>query len=56
MKLFGQIVRTVVNVTTLPVDVMRDLVDPKPYAWGSHTAEALERLKREAAEQKRTKP
>lgn len=53
MKLFGQLVRTVVNTATLPVAVVRDLVslggaidnNGKP-----HTLDALEKLKREASE------
>lgn len=53
MKLFGQLVRTAVNVVTLPVAVVRDAVtlggaidnDGKP-----HTLEHLEKLKREAEE------
>jgi len=51
MDLFGQIVRTVVNVALLPCAVVKDLVtlggvtlDERPA-----TLEALERLKREAA-------
>jgi hypothetical protein len=51
MTLFGALVRTVVNVVTLPVAVAHDAVslagaidnDGK-----SHTLEHLERLKREA--------
>jgi hypothetical protein len=54
MKLFGQLVRTAVNIATLPVDVARDLVDPT-VDDKSHTAKALERLKREAEERKRTR-
>ena len=51
MSLFGQLVRTVVNVVTLPVAVARDVAtlggaidnDGVP-----HTKEHLDRLKREA--------
>ena len=51
MSLFGQLVRTAVNVATLPVAVAKDLVtlagaidnNGKP-----HTLEHLERIKREA--------
>lgn len=53
MKLFGQLIRTVVNVATLPVAVVTDAVtfparvmDDK----GSATLEHLEKLKREAEE------
>lgn len=53
MKLFGQLVRTVVNVATLPAEAFKDVVDPK--AKGSHTGDAIERLKREAAEQRSTR-
>lgn len=53
MKLFGQLVRTAVNVVTLPVAVVKDVVTlggemndhGQPY-----TVEALKRLKDEAAE------
>ncbi len=51
-ELFGQVVRTVVNVATLPVSVAKDVVtlagaidnNGKP-----HTAEKLEQIKREAS-------
>lgn len=53
MKLFGQIVRTVVNTAVLPVAVAKDMVT----LGGALTDEdesaivaALKRLKREAAE------
>jgi hypothetical protein len=55
VKLFGQLVRTVVNVAILPAELARDVVDPTLSGKG-HTAKALDRLKREAAEQKRTEP
>ena len=53
MKLFGQLIRTVVNVATLPVAVAQDALtlggtiteQDKPY-----TVQALEQLKREAQE------
>ena len=53
MKIFGQLVRTVVNTALLPVAVVKDVVtmggvvteDEK-----SATREALERLKDEASE------
>jgi hypothetical protein len=53
MKIFGQIVRTVVNVAALPVEVVRDVVtlggivteEDKPY-----TIQRLEQLKKEASE------
>ncbi len=53
MKLFGQLVRTLVNVATLPVAVVKDVVTLGGTASGKdepYTAEALEKLKREAAE------
>lgn len=54
MGLFGALVRTAVNVATLPAAVVRDAVtlggaidnDGK-----SHTAEHLEKIKREAEEE-----
>ena len=54
MKLFGQIVRTIVNVAVLPVAVVKDVAtlggvctkgDLKPY-----TVEQLKKLKDEAGE------
>lgn len=53
MKLFGQLVRTVVNVVTLPVAVAKDIAtlggvvtdEPEPY-----TAQKLKQLKDEAKE------
>lgn len=52
MKLFGQLVRTAVNVALLPAALVKDavtmggaLIDDKP-----EIAKALERLKREADE------
>lgn len=52
MKLFGQIVRTVVNVVVLPVAVVKDVVTLGGVATdhGSYTAEQLRKLKDEAAE------
>lgn len=51
MSLFGKIVRTVINVATLPVDVAKDIGtlggsatdQPKPY-----TAQKLDKIKEEA--------
>ncbi len=60
MKLFAQIVRTVVNVAAVPVAVVRDVVTlggvvTEANRTGSlgetYTAEALERVKREALEE-----
>lgn len=53
MKLFGQVVRTVVNTALVPVAVVKDVCSlggvvtdqPKPY-----TMQALEKLKDEARE------
>lgn len=53
MKIFGQIVRTAVNVATLPVAVLKDVVTLGGAANGKnrpYTADALEELKREASE------
>lgn len=54
MKIFGQIVRTAVNVATLPVSVARDTVMLMADASDGKVAPAtranLERLKREAGE------
>lgn len=51
MSLFGKIVRTAVNVVTIPVDVVKDIAtlggvatdQPKPYV-----AQKLEKIKEEA--------
>lgn len=55
MDLFGQLVRTVVNVASLPVaalgdtvNLMNDAADGEPLA--PRTRKAFERLKREASE------
>lgn len=53
MKLFGQVVRTVVNVVTLPVAVVQDVFTLGGVATehGSYIIKALERLKDDASEQ-----
>lgn len=53
MKLFGQLVRTVVNVVTLPVEIAKDaatLGGVLTERDKSYTREALETLKDEAQE------
>ena len=57
MSLFAQIVRTTVNVVTLPVTIVKDIVmAPLDVVLatdkhvGERTAEHLERLKDEASE------
>lgn len=52
MKLFGQIVRTAVNLTLLPVAVVQDVFTLGGVATehGSYTVEQLRRLKEEAEE------
>lgn len=53
MKLFGQLIRTAVNVVTLPVAVVKDVVTLGGEMNGHgkmYTAEALEQLKNEAEE------
>jgi hypothetical protein len=53
VKLFGQIVRTVVNTALLPVEVAKDVVtlggvctgEPEPY-----TVKQIKKLKEEASE------
>lgn len=52
MKLFGQLVRTVVNVVVLPVAVVQDIFTLGGVSTdhGSYTREALETLKDEALE------
>lgn len=53
MKLFGQLVRTVVNVALLPVAAAKDVVTLGGILTDddeSATRQALERLKDEAAE------
>lgn len=51
MSLFGQLVRTVVNVVALPVEVVRDVVTLGGVATGQetpYTVQRLEKLKEEA--------
>ena len=51
MGLFGALIRTVVNVATLPVAIVKDVVTMGGVAVDRdepYTAEALETLKREA--------
>lgn len=53
MKLFGQIVRTVVNTALLPVAVARDVITLGGIADENgrpHTLDALQKLKDEATE------
>ena len=54
MKLFGQIVRTMVNIALVPVAVIEDVVTLGGTILGDAphctTAEALQRLKDEASE------
>lgn len=52
MKLFGQLVRTVVNTIVLPVAVVKDIVTLGGVLTDEDSAirEALERLKEEAGE------
>lgn len=52
MKLFGQLVRTVVNTALLPVAVVKDVVTLGNIASGDkpYTAQQIEKLKEEAKE------
>lgn len=53
MKLFGQLVRTVVNVAALPVDAVRDVGDFMSgdyFIDESHIAERMRQIKDEALE------
>lgn len=53
MKIFGQIVRTAVNIATLPAAVVRDavtLAGTIDNQGRSHITEHLERIKRESGE------
>ena len=57
MKLFGQLVRTAVNVALLPVDLAKDVVMAPLDAMlatdrhvGERTADRIEKLKDEAGE------
>lgn len=53
MKLFGQIIRTAVNVTLLPVAIAKDILTLGGVALDerSATIKAIERLKEEASEE-----
>lgn len=53
MKIFGQIVRTVVNTALLPVAVVKDVFTLGGVATGEdkpYTAQAIEKIKDEASE------
>jgi len=53
MKLFGQVVRTLVNVALVPVAVAKDVLTLGGVATGNpttYTREHVERLKAEAGE------
>ena len=52
MKWFGQIVRTIVNVTLVPVAVVQDIftIGGATTDRSSYVVEALQRLKDEASE------
>jgi hypothetical protein len=59
MKLFSQVVRTVVNTALVPVAIARDAITLGGTLTGdnvdyrvedTHTAKALDRVKREASE------
>lgn len=53
MKLFGQVVRTLVNVAVLPVAVVKDVYTLGGVATdhgGTYTGEALHKVKDEATE------
>jgi hypothetical protein len=59
MKLFGQLIRTAVNLAALPVEIAADAVTLLPDATGEtsqdvgeRTRERLEKLKAEAGESK----
>lgn len=51
MKLFGQIVRTAVNVVTLPVAVAKDVMTVAIGERAGYTAEQLQKIKDEAEEE-----
>ena len=53
MKLFGQIVRTIVNTVALPVEVVKDVVTLGNIASGDepYTVQRLKKLKEEADEE-----
>lgn len=56
MKLFGQIVRTLVNVATLPVAVAKDVFTLGGAVLDEdrcYTSKHLDKLKREASEEPR---
>ncbi len=53
MKIFGQIVRTVVETVKLPVDAVLDVVDlmDSDREIGGHTSERLKKIKEAATEE-----
>lgn len=49
MSFFGALIRTAVNIITLPAKVARDVVDPdSDKGYFGHTREALKEIKKEA--------
>lgn len=54
MKLFGQLVSTLVNVATLPLDIAEDIVTLGGVATGQakpYTLQKLDKIKEEAKEE-----
>lgn len=55
MKLFGQLIRTAVNIAALPVEIVKDVVMAPVDAGdgqriGNRTADRIEKLKDEAGD------
>ena len=53
MKIFGQIICTVVNTVALPVAVFKDVIAVAEGDHMSYTVEAIEKLKKEAKEEEK---
>jgi len=51
MSLFGKLVRTTINVVTLPVEVVKDIVTLGNFGEKSYTMEQLEKIKEEAEDE-----
>lgn len=55
MKLFSQIIKTTINIVTLPVTlpikIFEDLSDPYTENFGDHTKELIQKIKEEAEEE-----
>lgn len=50
MKIFGQIIGTIVEVAKLPGAILEDVIDPKDTDEKSHSSKQLDKIKDAASE------